>query len=64
MVQLIKMQFFFKNCINRPTFNWNGSSTQIIDVIPPPEIHLMLRTGHTLFNAMHVNIVEIRASFS
>lgn len=42
----------FGNCVNIPIFSWRNSSTQIINVLPPPELHLMLGAVNTLFSAM------------
>ena len=39
----------FKNCINRPVFTYDEDKT-FLEIIPPPELHLMLGVLNTLYN--------------
>lgn len=41
----------YMNCINPPIFK-KDENTIILDIIPPPELHLMLGVVNTLFNHM------------
>ena len=42
----------FENCINEPLLDEEGE-TKILDIIPPPELHLMLGTVNRIFDALN-----------
>lgn len=47
----------YKCCVHAPIFT-GGSDKPIIDIIPPPELHLMLGVVNTIFNHMIVQFSE------
>lgn len=51
--EIVKIAKNFKNCINIPILK-NSKNTQslILDLIPPPELHLLLGVVNTIFNDM------------
>jgi hypothetical protein len=42
----------FGNCVHPPLFTAQQEDTKILDLIPPPELHLMIGPVNTLFNSM------------
>ena len=42
----------FKNCVNSPLLQRNASTDCIIDLIPPPELHLLIGCFNHLFREM------------
>lgn len=47
----------YENCIHRPVFA-RDDDTIILDVIPPPELHLMLGVVNTIFNHIATEFEE------
>lgn len=58
----------FNNCINIPIFkNKDGnliSDTLIMDIIPPPELHMMLGSVDTIFKKMMIEFPEESAQWA
>lgn len=49
----------FLNCINPPIFTPADDSVCILDIIPPPELHLLIGVVNTLYNHM---IIEFESN--
>lgn len=47
----------FKNCINPPLFA-GAASKEIIDFIPPPELHLLTGTVNKIYDHMYIQFEE------
>lgn len=41
----------FENCVNKPLFDYD-ENVEIIDIIPPPELHLLIGTVNKIFEHM------------
>ena len=48
---------FFESCVNKPLFDCD-EDTEIIDLIPPPELHLLIGIVNRLYENMLVQFKE------
>lgn len=48
-----------KNCINLPVFSMLDPCKEIIEIIPPPELHLLLGGVNTIFNKMLIDFESV-----
>ena len=49
----------FKNCIGEPIFTCHDNNARILDLIPPPQLHLFLGGVNTLFKNMEKEFSQI-----
>lgn len=43
---------FYGNCVHPPIVSHTNNEVKIIDIVPPPELHLLLGPMNTLFNSL------------
>jgi hypothetical protein len=52
---------YFKNCVNEPLFNGDDD---VLEVVPPPELHLMLGAVNHMWTGMEAEFPEICRNFA